>query len=125
MSPQVGEAAGDGALFGGDDGLNGYMPLAVAANDNGGASQITWVHGNHMGVPAVYTDASGSEIAFPTGYSAPGFPGQSRTFADLYYSRYRDYDTLTGRYIQADPIGLAGGRYRFGAASEAHPKRLE
>jgi RHS repeat-associated protein len=39
----------------------------------------------------------------------PGFPGQTRTFADLYYNRYRDYDANTGRYIQADPIGLAGG----------------
>jgi uncharacterized protein RhaS with RHS repeats len=28
---------------------------------------------------------------------------------DLYYNRYRDYDPTTGRYIQADPIGLAGG----------------
>jgi RHS repeat-associated protein len=35
--------------------------------------------------------------------------GQSRTFSDLYYNRYRDYDPTTGRYIQADPIGLAGG----------------
>ncbi len=108
MSPEVGEASGDSALFGGDDGLGGYMPLTVAANDNG-VSQLSWVHGNHMGVPAVYTDASGSETGFPTGYSAPGFPGQSRTFTDLYYNRYRDYDTVTGRYIQADPIGLAGG----------------
>lgn len=104
MSPEVGDAG----LFGGDDGLGGYMPLAVAANDNG-VVQLSWVHGNHMGVPAVYTDASGSEIAMPTGYSAPGFPGQSRTLSDLYYNRYRDYDPTTGRYIQADPIGLAGG----------------
>lgn len=104
MSPEV----GDTGLFGGDDGLGGYIPLAVAANDNG-AAQLSWVHGNHMGVPAVYTDASGGEIGFPTGYSTPGFPGQSRTFADLYYNRYRDYDPTTGRYIQADPIGLAGG----------------
>jgi hypothetical protein len=29
--------------------------------------------------------------------------------ADLYYNRYRDYDPTTGRYIQADPIGLRGG----------------
>ncbi|RDC60007.1 putative deoxyribonuclease RhsC [Alteripontixanthobacter maritimus] len=29
--------------------------------------------------------------------------------ADLYYNRYRDYDPTTGRYIQANPIGLAGG----------------
>jgi RHS repeat-associated protein len=39
----------------------------------------------------------------------PGFPGQSQVLADLYYNRARDYDPITGRYIQADPIGLAGG----------------
>jgi RHS repeat-associated protein len=37
-----------------------------------------------------------------------GFPGQQLTLADLYYNQYRDYDPTTGRYIQADPIGLAG-----------------
>ena len=66
-----------------------------------------------MGVPTVITDATGTELSFPTGYALPGFPGQSRTpgllVADLYYNRYRDYDPTTGRYIQADPIGLAGG----------------
>ena len=55
------------------------------------------------------TDASGTAIAQPTGYTATAFPGQSKTLADLYYNRYRDYDPTTGRYIQADPIGLAGG----------------
>jgi RHS repeat-associated protein len=105
MSPEVGESG----TFGGDDGLGGYMPLAVAANDNNGASQLLWVHANHMGVPAVMTDAQGTALPFPTSYALPGFPGQSRTFADLYYNRYRDYDPTTGRYIQADPIGLAGG----------------
>ncbi|WP_249171758.1 RHS repeat-associated core domain-containing protein [Erythrobacter sp. JK5] len=38
----------------------------------------------------------------------PGFPGQSQVLSDLYYNRNRDYDPVTGRYIQADPIGLAG-----------------
>jgi RHS repeat-associated protein len=111
LSPEV----GDTSAFGGDDGLGGYMPLAVAANDNGpiGSTQLYWVHANHMGVPALYTDSNGAQVAPPTGYSAPGFPGQSRTpgllVADLYYNRYRDYDPSTGRYIQADPIGLEGG----------------
>jgi RHS repeat-associated protein len=100
MSPEVGEEGS----FGGDDGLGGYMPLAVV---NG--TTLSWVHGNHMGVPVAYTNATGAVIATPTGYSLPGFPGQSMTFADLYYNRYRDYDPTTGRYIQADPIGLAGG----------------
>ena len=111
MSPEVGPSTAlRTGTFGGDDGLGGYMPLAVATPDPvSGGSQLSWVHGNHMGVPAVFTNASGAQSAFPTDYSAPGFPGQSRTFADLYYNRYRDYDTSTGRYIQADPIGLAGG----------------
>jgi RHS repeat-associated protein len=94
-------------------GLVGYMPLAVAANDNQGVSQLAYVHANHMGVPIRYSNASGTTLAAPTSYSIPGFPGQSRTpglgSADLYYNRYRDYDSSTGRYIQADPIGLAGG----------------
>jgi RHS repeat-associated protein len=94
-------------------GLVGYMPLAVAANDNQGVSQLAYVHANHMGVPIRYSNASGTTLAAPTSYSIPGFPGQSRTLglgsADLYCNRYRDYDTSTGRYIQADPIGLAGG----------------
>ena len=105
MSPQVGEAG----MFGGYDGLGGYMPLAVAANDNQGVSQIAWVHAGHMGVPIRYSDAAGNTLAQPTGYSVPGFPGQSQTSADLYYNLHRDYDSSTGRYIQADPIGLDGG----------------
>jgi RHS repeat-associated protein len=105
LSPQVGDAG----AFGGDDGLGGYMPLAVAANDNQGISQLAYVHANHMGVPIRYSDAGGNILAAPTGYSVPGFPGQSQTLADLYYNKYRDYDSSTGRYIQADPIGLAGG----------------
>jgi RHS repeat-associated protein len=84
------------------------MPLAVATG-SGTATQLSWVHTNHMGVPIRYGDAAGNTLPAPTGYSVPGFPGQSQTFADLYYNRYRDYGPTTGRYIQADPIGLAGG----------------
>jgi RHS repeat-associated protein len=110
LSPEV----GDSGMFGGDDGTpesggGGYMPLAVAANDNQGISQLAYVHANHMGVPIRYSDASGQTLNPPTSYSVPGFPGQSQTTADLYYNKYRDYDASTGRYVQADPIGLAGG----------------
>ncbi len=69
---------------------------------------IYWVHGNNLGVPIVTTDSSGN-AANPTGYTALGFPGQTKTLSDIYYNRYRDYDSSTGRYIQADPIGLRGG----------------
>jgi RHS repeat-associated protein len=86
------------------------MPLAVATPDGSGVIQLNWVHGNHLGVPLVTTDASGNTATTLNDYLAPGFPGQSRTLADLYYNRYRDYDPTTGRYVQVDPIGLAGGQ---------------
>ncbi len=49
-------------------------------------------------------------------YLAPDFPGQSRVLPDLYYNRHRDYDPTTGRYIQADPIGLDGGQNSYAYA---------
>jgi RHS repeat-associated protein len=73
----------------------------------GSTGTLAWVHGSHMGVPLIYTNTAGTAVATPN-YTLPGFPGQMKTLADLYYNRYRDYDPSTGRYIQADPIGLAG-----------------
>ncbi|HVR89830.1 MAG TPA: RHS repeat-associated core domain-containing protein [Novosphingobium sp.] len=99
---------GGGSIWGGDDGLGGYMPLAVATPDSGGTIQLNWVHGNHLGVPLVVTDATGALATTSNDYLAPGFPGQSRVLSDLYYNRYRDYDPAMGRYVQADPIGLGG-----------------
>jgi RHS repeat-associated protein len=117
--PQVGQAG----PFGGDDGLGGYMPLAVATPDTTGMIQLNWVHGNHLGVPLVVTGAGGGLPITPNDYLPPGFPGQSRVFADLYYNRYRDYDPVTGRYIQADPIGLGGGSNPY-LYAEANPVNL-
>jgi RHS repeat-associated protein len=103
-------------MFGGGDAVMGFAPLAVATPDSGGAVVINWIHPNHLGVPLLTLDASGNPAATPNDYLLPGFPGQARVLADLYYNRYRDYDPTTGRYIQADPIGLGGGSNLYGYA---------
>jgi len=107
MLPQL---ANDTASFGGDDGLGGYMPLALATPDGAGIIQLNWVHANHLGAPLVTTDSQGNAATTPNDYLAAGFPGQTRTLVDLYYNRYRDYDPTLGRYLQADPIGIDGSQ---------------
>jgi RHS repeat-associated protein len=107
--------AGEGGIYGGDDGTGGYTPLAIAQAPAGGTATLSWVHANHLGHPLLTTNASGASVTL-TGYTALGFPGQIKTLADLWYNRHRDYDPSTGRYIQADPIGLAGDANPYGYA---------
>ncbi len=50
-------------------------------------------------------DGDGREVWVTT-----GFPGQLSDWPVFtYYNYFRDYDPATGRYLQSDPIGLAGG----------------
>jgi len=105
LMPEVGATGPTG----GDDGLGGYMPLATAV---GQAGTLNWLHTHHHGAPILTTNAAGTVVPYPA-HAVLGFPGQFANSQQLagaqhYYNRYRDYDVDTGRYIQADPIGLAG-----------------
>lgn len=113
LSPTVSSPA---EPFGGDDGMGGYAPLAVAT-----PAGLNWVYGNHLGVPILITDNLRNVVT--PGYTLVGFPGQTRTLMDLYYNRYRDYDPTLGRYIQADPVGLRGGANPYLYAN-ANPLRF-
>ncbi|QNP61236.1 RHS repeat-associated core domain-containing protein [Paenacidovorax monticola] len=47
------------------------------------------------------------------------YPGQQwDAETNLAYNLHRYYDASTGRYVQADPIGLEGGWNRFGYVGE-------
>ncbi|MCR4304499.1 MAG: RHS domain-containing protein, partial [Gallionella sp.] len=103
---------------------------------------IAWLHTDHLGTPRIATDASRQVVwrwdsdAF--GAKRPDaredahedddghddeykltvdlrFPGQYfDRETKLHYNYFRDYDPSIGRYIESDPIGLAGGLNGYG-----------
>lgn len=105
----------------------GGMPVAVLAGASG--TTVLHVYADHLGAPRVLSDASDAIrwrwISEPFGSIAPEtaptaglsavtfnlrFPGQFfDSESGLSYNYFRDYDGTTGRYVQSDPIGLAGG----------------
>ena len=63
-------------------------------------------------VPVEDPDADGIAFTFDM-----RFPGQRFDAASgLNYNFFRDYEAATGRYVESDPIGLAGGISTYGYA---------
>jgi RHS repeat-associated protein len=97
--------------------LNG-QPLAKIEGAN-----VYFYHNDHLGTPQKMTDFSGA-VVWSADYKPFGevnittntitnnlrFPGQyydAETGNN--YNYFRDYNPMIGRYIEADPIGQAGG----------------
>jgi RHS repeat-associated protein len=89
-------------------------------------TEATYLHSDHLGTPRIGTNA-GKQITWRNRSDAFGiaalsgsavvrlrFPGQlSLGVAGLNYNYYRDYDPKVGRYVESDPIGLAGGQNTY------------
>lgn len=112
------------------DNLGGVSdPFSVAVSVTNAAAQIYFIHTDHLNTPRVIANQMGQTVwrwsnDDPFGANAPDenpsglgnftcnlrLPGQYFDKAtNLHYNYFRDYDSAIGRYVQSDPIGLAGG----------------
>jgi RHS repeat-associated protein len=133
----VGEYDGTGALIEETVWL-GDIPVATI-QPNGSTVAVYYVHTDHLNTPRQVTrpadnaqmwtwlsDPFGTDAANtnPAGAGALGynlrFPGQIfHGPAGLHQNYFRDFDPATGRYVESDPIGLAGGTntYQYSLAN--------
>jgi RHS repeat-associated protein len=109
----------------------GDSPIAVPSGTDG----IHYVHADQISTPRVITDTQGAVVwrweSDPFGVGVadqdPDADGLAFVYnsrmsgqyfdveTGLYYNYFRDYAADIGRYVQSDPIGLAGGlnTYRY------------
>jgi len=95
------------------------LPLALVLP----GPELHTVHPDHLGSPQKMTDATGAVTwdarfrPFGEPHAIAGsaandqrFPGQLLDpETGLHYNYFREYDPTLGRYVESDPIGLAGG----------------
>jgi RHS repeat-associated protein len=90
---------------------------------------LHFIHADHLNTPRLVANAAGQTVwrwdqqepfgnnpadenpsglgAFDLPLRLPGQYFDKET--NLHYNHFRDYDSILGRYVQSDPIGLRGG----------------
>lgn len=123
---------------GGTDGQSFIERLSarVLGKLNSSITRIYSIHTDHLGAPRLMTDEA-KRVVWAAEYQVYGkasvsvkevelnlrLPGQYfEEHTGFHYNYHRDYDPETGRYLTADPIGLAGGMngYVYGEQSPLH-----
>jgi RHS repeat-associated protein len=113
------------------------LPLAQSEREFSGSTitgqTFVYLHGDQLNTPRLATDATGEVVwrwdsdAFGVGEADLDpdsdteevnvrlrYPGQYwDEETGLHYNYFRDYDPVTGRYVESDPIGLGGGPNTF------------
>jgi RHS repeat-associated protein len=114
-SVQPGQGGGVGVFYINTDQLGAPISLS-RTNDN----VVVWQRSNDpFGAGTVLNDpdGNGSTVSFNL-----RFPGQYYDQeTGLNYNYSRDYDPAVGRYVESDPMGLAGGSYSTYAYANANP----
>lgn len=102
------------------------------------AAGVYYIYADHLNTPRVITDTTNKIVwrwdSGPFGADAANedpdgngqtfrynlrFPGQYYDReTGLHYNYFRDYEPGTGRYVQSDPIGLAGGLNLYSYANQ-------
>lgn len=125
----IGEYDGAGALIQETVWL-GDIPVATIRPGSSGGISVLYVHTDQLYTPRKLTDPSSNATVWRWDSDAFGigtpsqdpdgdsvhvvynlrFPGQVYDdVTGLNYNYFRDYDPVTGRYVQSDPIGLDDG----------------
>ena len=131
-------------------GSDSYEPLAQVRNwtteEGENRQQIHYFHCDQIGIPREMADKDGNFLWFGnytgwgrlkeetkvTGTAHQPFRLQNQYFdaeTGLHYNLLRFYDSISGRFINQDPIRLFGGEnfyhFAFNAQSWIDPLRLE
>lgn len=106
------------------DGLWGTSPVFVRRLAENGWGENYWYLADHLGTPRQLVDSAGASVWVSSAdtFGEPGFSeanafdnrlGFAGQYFDAetgsFYNYFRNYDPASGRYLQADPLGLAAG----------------